>query len=311
METTPTGTRPRVGIVILNWRRIDHTLACLASLAQLRYPSIDVIVVDNGDSGRLPKLIQQSFPSTIVVEPKRNLGFAGGSNLGIDVALRRGADYVLLLNDDTEVAPDLLTILVDEAEADPKIGVLGPSIYYFDEPSVIWSAGGDVGRFGEVRHRQVDERNDNPAPVVQDVGYVTGCAMLVRRAVIDRVGVLDERFFAYYEETEWCARARRAGFRIVYVPTGQVWHKITRTQRGATAFYQYLMTRNRLLYLKAGRADAWTLGVALVSILRTAASWRLRKRHRSMRPMVGALLLGVRDFLLGRFGAPPADVAAR
>lgn len=313
-EENPVTKQPRVAIVILNWMRPDHTVECLASLAKLDYPAdrLDVIIVDNAaHEGNAPTL-RQSFPHVTLIENARNLGFAGGSNVGIRAAMARGADYVLLLNDDTEVAPDFLRSLVAPAESDPSIGILGPKIYYFDEPRIIWFAGGDVGRYGEVSHRgvdQVDEIDDGSPLAVEDVGYVTGCAMLVRRAVVEAVGALDERFFAYYEETEWCARARRAGFRVVYVSGGRVWHKVTRTQRETSRLYLYLMARNRLLYLQAGHASGSVVARACLSLLRTAVSWQVRPKHRAMRPFTGALLAGVGDFLLGHFGAPPDRIA--
>lgn len=301
---------PRVAIVILNWKRPDHTLACLGSLARLDYPpgQVEIIVVDNGAPQGTPEVIRQRFPAVTLIENARNLGFAAGSNVGIAEAVRRGVDYVFLLNDDTEVAGSLLRSLVARGESDPAIGILGPKIYYFDEPRVIWSAGGQVGPRGDSCHRRVDQLDRGEPEAATDVDYVTGCAMLVKRQVIEAVGALDDRFFAYFEETEWCARARRVGYRVVYEPAGHVWHKIAPTERGRSRFYLYLMARNRLLYLKASGASGWMIGRAGASLLRTAASWRLRARHREMRPFAGALVLGVRDFLLGRYGAPPAGL---
>lgn len=297
-------TCPRVGIVILNWRRPKDTLACLGSLARLDYPSFEIVVVDNGSGDGSPALIRERFPHVGMIENGCNLGFAAACNVGIGEVLRHGVDYVLLLNEDTEVAPDLVDILVRVAEADPTIGILGPKIYYYDQTDRIWSAGGQVGRFGIPQHRCVDEVDQSAPDWVRDVDYVTGCAMLVRRQVIDLVGMLDERFFAYYEETEWCARARRAGFRVVYVPDARMWHKIKMADRTASHSYLYLMARNRLLYLRCRGAHPGTILVASADVLRTAASWWLRPKHRAMRPFAGTLVRGVLDFVAGRFGPP-------
>ncbi len=297
---------PRVGIVVLNWKRPADTIACVESLVRLSYPSYEIIVVDNGTDHHARAAIRRRFPSLTVVENGRNLGFAGGSNVGIAHLLARGVDYVLLLNDDTEVAEDLLRVLVDVGEAASEIGILGPSIYYFDRPNVLWSAGGAVDPVGEPRHLGLDRVDDGAGRAALDVDYVTGCAILVKRAVVERIGMLDERFFAYFEETEWCARARRAGFRVVHVPRGRVWHKIEAAERGGSRHYLYLMARNRLLYLRCIGARWPVVGRALVDLVRTAMSWTLRPRHRQERPYAGAIVRGVCDFMLGRFGAPPA-----
>ena len=295
-----------VGIVILNWNQPGDTIACLESLQRLDYPSYEVVVVDNGSEDSSPELIRRRFPRITVIENGSNLGFAAGNNVGISHLMRGNAAYVLLLNNDTEVAPDFLSVLVEEGENRPEVGVLGPKIYYYDPSNVIWSAGGRVDRYGRARHLLVDEVDDGaPQPVV-DVDYVTGCAILVKRQVIERVGVLNERFFIYFEETEWCARARRAGFRVLYVPRSHVWHKIEQTARNQSRRYLYLMARNRLLYLKCSGASPWIILVASLDLLRTAASWALRPKHRDKRVFSGALTRGVRDFAMGRFGAPPA-----
>lgn len=296
---------PHVCVVILSWNRPDHILACLASLRKQDYPSFEVVVVDNGSVDGSPALIRQRFPEVTLVENGRNLGFAGGSNVGITLALARGADYVLLLNDDTEVPPDLLRALVEVGESDPDIGILGPKIYYGNS-RVIWSAGGLVDGRGWAQHLRVGESDDGLPEPVREVDYVTGCAVLVKRKVIERVGVLDERFFAYFEETEWCARARRVGFRVVYVPQACMWHKVAPMQHSCSRDYLYLMARNRLLYLKCSGARPWITLLAAAEVLRTAASWALRPRHGDRRACSSALVAGVLDFVLGRFGAPPA-----
>jgi GT2 family glycosyltransferase len=212
------------------------------------------------------------------------------------------------LNDDAEVAPDLIRILVEVAESDPRIGMVGPKILYFDRPNVIWSAGGTVSKVGEPRHARVDELDDGDDGPVADVDYATGCAILVRRRVVEQVGALDERFYMYFEETEWCARARRAGFRVVYAPRARVWHKIAPNARSVSPFYHYLMTRNRLLYLRASGASPWTITRAILAILKTATSWSIRPKYRHARPFAGALFRGVLDFSRGRFGRPPEGV---
>ena len=305
MDGNAGGSCARVGIVVLNWKKLDDTLACLESLRQLDYPAFEVVVVDNGSADGSPALIRDRFGGVTLIENSRNLGFAAGNNVGIRHLLRRGVEYVLLLNNDTIVTSELLRVLVEYAEADPEIGILGPKIYYHREANIIWSAGGTLSPTGEPRHLRVGETDNGSPESVRDVDYVTGCAILIKRHVVEQIGLLDERFFIYFEEAEWCARARRAGFRVVYVPQARMWHKIDMGERRYSRRYTYFMTRNRLLYLRLKGATPWIMCLASLALLRTAVGWSLRPRHLEMRGLSGAVVRGLGDFLIGRFGEPP------
>jgi GT2 family glycosyltransferase len=297
---------PRVGIVLLNWNQPADTLACLESLSRLEYGAFEVVVVDNGSTDGSPEVLRQAFPDVTLIENDRNLGFAAGNNVGIQYLLDHAAEYVLLLNNDTEVPPSLLRRLVDVAQSDPRIGIVGPKILYYQPNDVIWSAGGQIDRLGRSSHLRFDEVADDRDLSPRDVDYVTGCALLIKRQAIEKVGALDERFFIYYEEAEWCARVHRAGYRIVYVPQAHMWHKIQQAARNHSRRYLYLMARNRLLFLKCTHASLLDLSIASLDILRTSAAWALKPRYREARPYSGALVHGVWDCLFGRFGAPPA-----
>jgi GT2 family glycosyltransferase len=300
------GTRPpRVGVVVLNWRRPREILTCLASIEAQDHPSCEIVVVDNGSANGSLADIRREFPAAVAIENGRNLGFAAGNNRGIEYLMKQGVDYVLLLNDDATCERTLLSQLIAQAEAEPDIGVLGPTIFYADHPgTIVWSAGGAVDRLGRARHLGANEGANGTPPSAREVDYVTGCAFLIRREVIETVGMLDERFFAYWEEAEWCARVRAAGYRVIHLPSARVWHGIKQEDRETSPFYQYLMTRNRLLYLECA-VGRWMVVLAGLDILRTSLSWSVRPRHRAMRPYAGALLRAVRDYAFRRFGSPP------
>jgi GT2 family glycosyltransferase len=295
---------PRVLIIILCYNGVELTLSCLASLRNLEYTHADILIVDNASHDNTPALVRERFPDVAMIEAGANLGFAAGNNVGLRYALDQGYDYALLLNNDTEVAPDFLSFLVAAAEADPAIGVAGPTITYYDQPDRIWSAGGMIDwrrgissmrGIGEVVHRHPDRASD--------VDFVTGCVLLCKCKVLNQAGLLDERFFMYYEETEWCVRIARAGFRIVHVPQARVLHKIPLNARNDQPYVAYYMTRNRLLFLRATKASsaAW-LHAALLQDLRTYLSLSLRPKWRGMRPQRDAMLRGWGDFLHQRFG---------
>jgi len=292
-------------IIVLNWNGLPDTLECLESLGRLEYRTCDVMVVDNGSTDGSVRAIREQFPHVTVIENGENLGFAGGNNVGLRHALTRGLDYALLLNNDTVVSPDFLSLLLEATEADPAVGIAGPTIYYHDEPEAIWSAGGAIDwRRGKTSMLNLDERDTGQlGQVPREVDFVTGCALLVTRTVLERVGLLDERFFAYYEETEWCVRASRAGFKIVHVPQAHIWHKISPTARSDSPLVHYYMTRNRLLFLKATRAapGAW-LHTLFAEYLRTLVSWSLRPKWRGKRALRRVMLRAIEDAWRGRWG---------
>jgi GT2 family glycosyltransferase len=304
---------PRVAIIVLNWNGLNDTTACLESLARLDYPSYEVVLVDNGSSDGSPAILRRQFPTLTILETGANLGYAGGNNVGLRYACERRADYALLLNNDTELDAAFLRILVDVCEADPAIGIAGPTIYYHAQPDIVWSAGGRIHwRNADTTMEgigEVDQGQFGKSPRPMD--FVTGCALLIRREVIDRIGLLDERFFLYYEETEWCIRATKAGYTIVHAPLSKVWHKISIQKQEVTPYIVYYSGRNRLLFLRAsGRAWWRVLSLILFFHLRTAFSWSVFARHASKRHLRKALLRSAYDFLTGRFGPAPKSIFA-
>lgn len=296
--------KPRVLILILCYNGVADTLACLASLAQITYPAADLLVVDNASHDGTPAQVRAQFPHCTVIETGANLGFASGNNVGLRYAQQQQYDYTLLLNNDTEVAPDFLDRLVAVAESDPAIGIVGPTITYYEQPTRIWSAGGTIDwRRGRTFMRGIGEHDRGQYTAPTPVDFVTGAALLCKRAVLDRAGLLDDRFFMYYEETEWCVRAQRAGFRIMYVPDAKVLHKIPIADRIDKPYVAYYMTRNRLLFLQQTGAPLMTwLNALLFQDLRTCVSYTVRPKWRSRRANRDAMLRGLRDFALQRWG---------
>ena len=296
---------PSVLILLLTFNGEQDTLACLRSLDKLEYPNFEILIVDNGSESDSVQAIREAFPSTPIILNETNLGFTGGNNVGLQHALQRGDDYTLLLNNDTEVAPDFLTKLVEAAESDPAVAILGPTIYYYAEPNRIWSAGGRIDwTIGKAEMIGIDEIDlDQYRATCREVDFVTGCALMVRMSILESVGMLDPRFFLYYEEVEWCARTLAAGYKICHIPMSKVWHKISAERRAASPLVHYYMTRNRLLFLHSAKLGirAW-VHTLLLDYARTLLSWSLRPKWRSQRPMRSVMLRGILDYFLGRFG---------
>lgn len=300
---------PTVYFSILNWNQRDLTCECLGSLAHLDYPNYEIVVVDNGSRDDEATLIQARFPSVTVLKNERNVGFAEGNNVAIRYALEQGADYVLLLNNDTVVEPQMLKRLIEVAESDDQIAIVGPKICYFDEPQTIWSAGGILKLRGVPVMLGLDETDKGQHDTRREVDWVTGCALLIKSPVVRRIGLIDARYFIYFEENDWCYRAKKAGFKIFYVPEARMWHKIQPRYQALSPRHVYLMFRNRLLFLRNfGARLSLILFVIITENFRTVCAWSLRKRHKDKRPLRRAVFRGVSDFLAGRFGEPPADL---
>jgi hypothetical protein len=299
---------PKVSIIVLNYNGREDTLACLRSLEHLTYSNVQVIMVDNASGDGTAEAVRASHPDVVVIETGANLGFTGGNNVGIRRALEDGADYIMLLNNDTIVAPDCIDVMVEVMENDPAVGVTGPMIYYYSAPETIWSAGGEIDwSRGTTRMIGVNEEDKSqyglsPRPV----DFVTGCALLVQRDVWEKVGLLDDKFFMYYEETEWCVRAARAGYKIMLVPGAMLWHKISIEARATSPRTYYYMTRNRLLFLHRTQAGYRTWAYTIFEYVRTYLSWTLRPRWQDRRHLRGTMIRAFRDYTRGRFGQLPA-----
>ncbi len=245
---------PHVAIVILNWNGKEDVLRCLSTLPRIRYPNWSATVVDNASTDGSVEAIRLHFPEQRVLVMEKNLGFCGGNNRGIRDALERGADYVLLLNNDTELHPDLLDELVRVAESDPRIGAVGSKNILLEDHRIVW------GAYGEIRyHRDLVELVGSRQPdgpeftCVKDVDWVIGNGVMMKRAAIERVGGFDESFFGYHEDVDWCERARKAGFRIVYNGHAIIYHQgfgAANPNREKQFPVLYFLGRNSILFAK-------------------------------------------------------------
>src|SRR3972149_757010 len=242
---------PNVFIIILNWNGYQDTAECLRSVRRLTYPSCKVIVVDNGSSDGSVAKLKEEFKEVFYIENKENLGFATGNNVGISYALEYGADYVLLLNNDTLVEPDSLDILVEVAERNPSAGVLGPKVLCYPDTHLVYSRGESYSLWFNMRTIDIGEVDQGKETLPRRVDYVVGCAMLVSKKFIEEVGLLDETFFAYFEEIDWCFRGRKNGFDILYVPGAIIYHRGSVSTGGEfSPLSSYYRTRNWIYFMR-------------------------------------------------------------
>ena len=291
---------PRVAIIILNWNKWQVTLECLESLKSLRYPNVRVLVVDNGSTDGSPEHLRDLPLHATLLANAENLGYTGGNNQAIAQALAEGADYVWLLNNDAVVTPDALSLLVAAAERDPGLGMVAPLLRRPDEDAESEAVGllFDLDRPAlevttdvETARRWQAERPDRVALV--------GAALLVRRALLERVGGFDDRLFAYDEDIDLSIRSVQAGFRNAVEFAAVVHHRprpaAATDARVVAPHVYYFMTRNDILLWRkhctrrrAWKAAMWVMHRRLGHI----RDWQLRGRHDDV---VDAMLSGLWD----------------
>ncbi len=304
---------PHVAIVILVWNGKDDALRCLSTLPRIRYPNWSATVVDNASTDGSVEAIRREYPKQRILVTEENLGFCGGNNRGIADALARGADYVLLLNNDTELHPDLLNALVSVARTDPAIGVVGAKNILMDDHRCIWAAYG-VLRYDRdlVRMMGVSQPDAPEYSCIKDVDAVIGNSMLMSRAALETIGGFDERFFAYHEDVDWCQRAREAGFRVVYNGHAIIYHRGLATSRPSAKTpcpVLYFLGRNSLLFARK-HASPWQLCKFIILFFLGLASSVITGIWRGQ-PIKAELWLlrGFADGVLGRL--PLHDLGLR
>ena len=287
---------PLVYVVTLTWNQRQDTLECLASLQGLTYPNWRMLVVDNGSTDGTVEAIKARYPAVELLINEHNLGFQGGFNAGIRRACQQGAEFVLVMNNDTTVQPDLLDELMAYAGL-PGVGMVSPKIFYFTEPTRIWSVGGDCHPITFEMTRKGDNQIDAGqwANVIER-DFLVGCAMLMARPLLEQVGLFDTGFHPiYYEDVDLCVRARRAGLRLLLVPSAKMWHKVSASGGGSgSPRERYLMARHSVRYFrKYVRGWKWLVVVPyrLGSALKTTVKLLWRRRFAS----AGAYWRGLRD----------------
>jgi GT2 family glycosyltransferase len=306
--------RPEVAIIVLNWNNPSDTLDCLGSLKSLDYPNYKVFVLDNGSSDNSVARIQTAFPKIKILETGRNLGYAGGNNVGIRYALSIGAKYICILNNDVVVTPGCITSLVDTLELDKSAGIATPLITDLTDATLAWTLGACIEwQTASVRRMYAGE------PVVElldlkdfEVEIAPGSSMMVKRDVFELVGLPEEGYFLYFEEADWCIFVRNAGFKIMAVPDAIVKHKVSATLGTTSPVTDYYMARNHIRFIRRhwnGLELLRLLVGAYLGQIATIIAYTIEPRESQRRPNRNARVYALRDGLLGRWGEMGDDVA--
>ena len=293
----------KVYVIVLNWNGKDDTLNCLQSLRSTNYDNYKVVLVDNGSEDDSVKAVREKFPEVEVVETGKNLGFAGGNNVGIEYAIKAGADYVFLINNDTTVHPDYLKELVDVAESDAKIGAVGSKIMYYSEPERIWFVGGKINWLkNKGEHIGLDEIDKGQFDEIREVDYLTGCALLVKGEVVEKVGVLEDDYFLYYEDADYSLRIQNAGYKTVYAPKSKIFHKVSRSTKPGSSSYVYYHVRNGLVNARRNGSLSVKIAIYIFALLLAVKQAVKIVFFPKKRNWAFAVLRGEKDFLRGKMG---------
>jgi hypothetical protein len=295
-----TDSNPLIYIVILNWNQSTDTIACLNSVSKSHYSNYVVVVVDNGSEDDSVSQISTAFPNLPILQNDKNLGYSAGNNIGIRYALKNGAQYIILLNNDAFVREDTFTHLV--AVANSRVGAVGCKIPFFDDPNRLWAAGAG---FPPGHYPLDDGRFNSPS----EIDYAVGCCMLMSRSALEQVGLLDSKFFIYHDERDWCYRARDSGYKILYAPEAVVYHKVSLTFGSESPVYHYLYTRNYLyLWQKQGIIPTtWRSLRGVFMVWRHEVKYVLRHGNDKLRRGI-AVTRGAFDYLRKQFGPPPGNL---
>jgi len=281
-------------VVTVNYNSLENTLQTLTSLAQMTYPRFEILLVDNGSTDGSLEAIHQAFPGVALITNETNLGFAGGFNVGLQRGIDQGVDFILAINNDTIVAPDMLSLLVEACA--PGIGAVGPVIYYYDQRERVWSAGFHrhpitLEMTGGQRHRvALGGQDRSPFPV----DYLLGCAMLFSREALVATGLFDSRFYLYYEDLDLSLRLQQEGDCLLTVPAARMWHKVAGSSGLGSPVRTYHLARSSILFFrKHGRGwrSPFILFFRSGSAARKIGSLLLRGDTRGAR----AYLRGLKD----------------
>ena len=246
------GKNPLLYIIIVNWNGFKYTRTCINSVLKSDYKNIKIILVDNGSKSNQAEKLKRIFPQIVLIKNKNNLGFSKANNQGIKFALKKAAEYIFILNNDTVIDKKCLSTLIRYCKYNNFKGLVAPKIL-FHNTKIIWSLGGRHQPFTTIprligQGKHVDKiKND----VIQPE-FLTGCALLVHRSVFEKIGFFDEEFFAYHEDIDFSYRAKDGGFELLCLPESIVWHKVSKsTKQGPGKVGEimgYLMARNGLIF---------------------------------------------------------------
>lgn len=295
---------PKVGIVILNWNNYEDTKECLQSIETLDYSSLEVVVVDGKSSDDSTKRIEQEFPDYRYIYLRKDTGYSGGNNAGIKFLLEKGVELILSLNNDVVLTPDVLKLLVPEIQKSEKIGMVGPRIYSYYDRSLFQLSGGyvDVIRSRPMPKWARDNNGKHYSSWPFTVKKLPAACLLMKREVIDDIGLMNENYFLYYADADWEKKAFDKGWLLCCVPEARVYHKVFSTTGKNPPKLHYYDTRDFLFFVKDHYSSLWLLYCMLNSFWQRCLSIFMKNRLEQAIKIFPYMLLGYYHFLKGKRG---------
>jgi len=268
-----------IAVILVNWKKYNLTSKCIDSLNKSNYKNFKIILVDNEYSEKSLIDLRNKHKELIVFKEKNNLGFAGGNNIGIRYALENDYDYIMLLNNDTEVKENFILPLVERIEKDHFLGAVQPLILNFSNKSIIWNAGGKLNKFLGLTSTRLNNNKLNSSIVFDDyTDWISGCCILIKSEILTKVGLLDEKFFNYYEDVDWSLRMKNLGYDLGFVKESIIYHhgssssKNKKTKEGViSSKIHYFNIRNHILLLKKHKNLFNFFGIVFFQIIKTTS----------------------------------------
>lgn len=272
-------TNAMICAVLVNFNGVNDTIECVQSLLKCSYKQLHIIIVDNG-SGYGKISYSDLIPSNRyeIIYTGENLGFAGANNIGIRRGIEIGADYFLILNNDTIVDKDFLNPLLNVISKDASIGIATGKIYYYDDPNYLWFGGSHYdSNLLECKIDGIGKKDNIHYSQAKELPFATGCFWLMPRKTITVVGYISEYYFLYYEDADYCERVKKAGLKIWYEPASIIYHKESRSTKKGSKAYKYYTLRNYLLFLR-----------------------KYNNKKKILLPQVKRMVLSIKDIIRGR-----------
>ncbi len=288
----------KVSVITVNFNQAAVTESLLKSFLLHYAPSqIEIIVVDNGSKDNHVIKWQEIYPEIKFLRSEKNLGFAGGNNLGTSVAT---GDYLFYINNDTEVTAGLIQSLASTLDNNPSVGMVSPKIRFFQNPDIIQYAGFTEMNYNTCRNRCIGEFQTDSGQfdhIEGPTGYIHGAAMMVRRTAIQQAGLMPENFFLYYEELDWCERIKRAGFSIWINTNALIYHKESISVGKNSPLKEFFMNRNRILFIRRNAPlhsrIIFYLHFTLLVLPRNMFSYLLKGRTELIKPLINAVIWNI------------------
>lgn len=297
---------PSLAAIVLNYNGRDLTLQTVDSLQDLTHSDTEIVVVDNGSTDDSHRAVPAAFPEVTALRLEENRGISPGINLGIRYAMEAGHDYLLILNNDIEVHPEMASELLRVIESDATVGCVGPKTYYHADRNRLWSAGGII-RFREsvTRERGMGEIDHGQYDRTEEVDYVNGCAMLVPRRVVEAIGLWDPVYFLGVEDADWCMRMKQAGFRCWFAHRALLWHMVSPTTGGYKPGRTFHTGRSTAIFVRRFGSRAQRLAFWLSLSAAIPAAFVRELPHGNQAAAV-AKLRGALEGWRVPLGTPPA-----